>query len=418
MQQSPEIINANGGNGIYEAGNATNSVEKTSAWLQPGPAAFDFRSDITTTSTPAMLCAITHAGVNDGWSGNGAASFEAHVAQLASREAALFMISSTMGNQIAIRTHLGRPPNGVICDARSHMIHQEAGGVASMSGALPQILLPSNGLYLTVEDIERKIVLSDGKDACTCPTRLIHLENPLGGIIMPLAELRRIKRFATDHGLKVHMDGARLWEAVVAGAGSLPEFCAEVDSVNLCLTKGLGAPVGSILLGDGEFVRHARWIRKSIGGAMRQPGVVVAAAWAAMDEAFGRDPCGRESILGRSHELAKRMADYWSRLGGKLSVPQETNMVWLDLEAAGIDEEAWEKQGEIYGLLLHCSRLVTHYQISDEAVERLEAFMKLAMMEPERKGPICNIIPRNEAVARLAASMKEAMTLSALQKAQ
>jgi len=309
-----------------------------------------------------MLCAIKHAGVNDGWSGSGAASFEAHVAQLASREAGVFMISSTMSNQVAIRTHLAQPPNGVMCDARSHIIHQEAGGVASMSGALPQILLPSNGLYLTVEDIKRKIVLSDGSDACTCPTRLIHLENPLGGVIMPLAELRRIKRFAEDYGLKVHMDGARLWEAVVAGAGSLPEFCSEVDSVNLCLTKGLGAPVGSILLGDGEFVRHARWVRKSIGGAMRQPGVVAAVAWAALDEAFGRDPSGRESLLGRSHQLAKRMADYWIQLGGKLSVPRETNMVWLDLEAAGINEEAWEKQGERNGLLLHCSRLVMHYR--------------------------------------------------------
>ena len=322
------------------------------------------KGDITTTSTPAMLRAIVDAGLNDGWTGNGAANFEAHVAQLASREAALFNVSSIMSNQVALRTHVTCPPTGVLCDARSHVIHMEAGGMASWAGALPQALMPSNGRYLTVDDMKRKIVLSDGSDSCTCPTRIIHLENPLGGVILPLTELRRIKCFAEEHGLKVHMDGARLWEVVATGAGSLNDFCAAADSVNLCLTKGLGAPVGSILLGDYDFIRTAKWVRKSVGGVMRQPGLMAAAAWAAMDEAFGRDPSGKKSLLGRTHERASKAADFWQQLGGKLAVPQETNMVWLDLKAAGIDEVEWEKIGEKHGLRLHSSRLVMHYRKS------------------------------------------------------
>ncbi len=309
-----------------------------------------------------MLRAIQNAGLNDGWTGSGAKDFEAHMAQLTSRPGALFMISSTMGNQVALRTHITRPPTGLLCDERSHLLHMEAGGLASLSGALPQTVLPHNGLYLTVEDIKRKIVLADGRDACTVPTRIIHLENPLGGVIMPLAELRRIKDFATAHEIKVHIDGARLWEAVAAGAGSLAEYCNAADSVNLCLTKGLGAPIGSIIVGEKEFVHHARWVRKSIGGAMRQPGFVAACAWAAVNETFGRDPSGQACLLRRSHDLARRVADYWRSWGGRLTVPQQTNMVWLDFEEAGIDEDEWETEGERQGLMLHSSRLVMHYR--------------------------------------------------------
>jgi threonine aldolase len=157
-----------------------------------------------------MLKAITKSGLNDGWSGNGAEGFEKYMAGFVSRDAALFMVSSTMGNQIAIRTHLQRPPHGVLCDIRSHIICMEAGTMAHLSGALAQTVMPSNGQYLTIEDIKSKIVLSDGTDSFTCPTRLIHLENPLGDVVMPLTEMRRIKCFAEEHGIKVHCDGARI----------------------------------------------------------------------------------------------------------------------------------------------------------------------------------------------------------------
>lgn len=132
--------------------------------------------DITTTSTSVMLRGIQEASLNDGWSGSGAAGFEFYTARFAGHEVAIFMVSSSMSNQVAVRAHLARPRSGVICDARSHIVHMEVGGIASMFAVLPRTLLPINGLYLSVEDIKRKIVLSNGSDACTCPTWLIHRE--------------------------------------------------------------------------------------------------------------------------------------------------------------------------------------------------------------------------------------------------
>ncbi|KAF2420960.1 hypothetical protein EJ08DRAFT_673100 [Tothia fuscella] len=278
--------------------------QAVSAWQQPSPSSSDFRRDVTTTATPRMLQAVISAGLNDGWSGNGAAKFEEYMAQLAGTEAGVFMISSTMGNQVGIRTRLNRPPNGIICDARSHIMHMETGGLASMSGALHVTVYPRNGLYLTLEDIERHATISTGNDACTCPTRLIHLENPLGGITIPLIEMRRIKEYADHHGMKVHIDGARLWESVAAKHGSLQEFTSVAHSVNLCLSKGLGAPVGSILVGNTDFIRHARW-----------------------------------SLLFRGHELARELVDHWLALGGGLVVPQQGNVIWLNLDAAKVDED-------------------------------------------------------------------------------
>lgn len=218
-----------------------------------------------------MLQAIIQAGVNDGWTASGASEFEADMAKLTGREATLFMVSSIMGNQVALRTHLGTPPYSILCDMRSHLVHMEAGGAGSWSGALMVTIAPSNGLWLTLEDIQRYAVISDGTDSCTCPTKLIHLEVPLGGIVMPLGELRRICNWARSNDIVVHLDGARLWEAVASGAGTLHEYCALPDSINLCLTKGLGGAVGSILVGNKVYLKRAKWVKKTVGGASKCP---------------------------------------------------------------------------------------------------------------------------------------------------
>ncbi|PQE29719.1 Threonine aldolase protein [Rutstroemia sp. NJR-2017a WRK4] len=398
--------------------------ESVTAWQQPGPAAVDFRKpikgDITTTSTPAMLAAIAKAGINDGWTASGALEHEALFSKLCGRESALFMISSTMSNQIALRAHLTQPPVGVIVDERSHILHQEAGGMSILSGALPQTVRPSNGLYMRLEDIKRKVVISDGSDACTTPTRLIHIENPLGGLIMPLKELRRIKDWASENNIKVHVDGSRLWEAVVVGAGSLVDFCQATDSMNLCLTKGIGAPVGSVLIGDKEFIRIARWNRKSVGGAMRQPGIVSTMAWAAVVEAFGQDPNGKNSLLHINSVHAARIASLWQELGGKLLVPQQTNMIWLDLAVAGISEDEWERLAALRGLHVHSTRLVFHYlevlltyqtEQSDQAIEELEEHIRSVMSGTVRE-PLIEDVPRNDVGSRLTISMQETLQLA------
>ena len=301
-------------------------------------------------------------------------SLECYLAERTSHEAGLFVLSGTMGNQIAIRSHLTQPPHSVLCDHRSHLLEWEAGGVATLSGALIKGIAPSNGSYLTLEDVEKNVVL--GEEVHSCPTKVISLENTLHGMITPLEEVRRISAFAKKQGIKMHLDGARIWEAVVAGAGSLPDFTKEFDSVSLCFSKGLGAPIGSMLVGSKEFIKRSRWVRKSIGGGLRQSGVVTAAARVAVDETFGKDPNGEGSILKQSHVRAKNIAKIWTDLGGKLEHPTETNMVWLNLEDAGIPGAEFAQLGTAKGLKFLQGRLVVHYQISEEAVIKLEELMK------------------------------------------
>lgn len=311
-------------------------------------------------------------------------SLESHLAQLTQHQSALFVLSGTMGNQLALRSHLTQPPYSILCDYRAHILEWEAGGVASLCGALVKGVVPQNGAHLTLEDIKKNIVLSD--DVHACPTRVICLENTLGGTIMPLSETRRITAFAREHGVKLHLDGARIWEAVVAGAGSLPDFTTCFDSASLCFSKGLGAPVGSILVGREAFIKHARWVRKSIGGGLRQPGVVTAAARVAVDETFGKGPNGEGGLLKRSHEVAKKIAKIWTDMGGKLANPTETNMVWFDLDDVGMSEEEFVELGRRYGLRFLGSRLAVHYQISDEAVEKLKDVLKTAMALKDERG--------------------------------
>ena len=319
--------------------------------------------DTVTTPTLSMLSAITNAAVlgDDVFMEDPATmSLEAYIADLTGHEAALLVMSGTMGNQICLRSLLTQPPHGVLCDYRAHILEYEAGGTAVLCGALVKGVVPKNGVYLTLEDVKANVVLSD--DVHACPTRVISLENTLGGTIMPLAEVKRIAEFARAEGIKMHLDGARLWEAVAAGAGSLPDYTALFDSVSMCFSKGLGAPIGSMIVGSKAFIKHARWIRKSLGGGTRQCGIISAAARVAVDEVFGRGPTGEGGKLRTIHARAKKAADTWESKGGKLAKPVETNMVWLDLESAGIGRVEFVEIGKKHGLKLLSGRLVLHHR--------------------------------------------------------
>lgn len=379
--ETPDLDALNGPSGVPKA---TSRPKEINAWSGPGPAAFDFRSDTITTPTASMLRAIQNTTLLDDVYAEDPTtnSLESHMAELTRHEASLFVMSGTMGNQLALRSHLTQPPYAVLTDHRSHILNWEAGGVASLCGAMVQGVVPANGRYLTVEDIENSAVISD--DVHACPTRVISLENTLGGVITPLEEIRKISEFARENNVKLHLDGARIWEAVAAGAGSLPDFTSLFDSVSLCFSKGLGAPVGSILVGKKDFIKHARWMRKSIGGGIRQSGVLTAAARVAVDETFGTGPSGEGGVLKKCHETAQRLAELWSGLGGKLVSPTETNMVWLDLAAAGIRNEAFIRLGKEHGLRLGGGRLVVHYQISMEAVDKMEEVLRSAMKQEQQ----------------------------------
>ncbi len=136
-------------------------------------------------------------------------------------------------------------------------------------------------------------------------------------MVMPLDEVRRISAFARENGILMHCDGARLWEVVASGAGSLADFCACFDTVSLCFSKGLGAPIGSIVVGSQSLVKRGRWVRKSIGGGLRQSGVITAAARVAVDTTFGKDSKGRDGLLKASHATARRVEKMWTELGGR-----------------------------------------------------------------------------------------------------
>lgn len=359
--------------------------QQQNAWTHSA-AAFDFRSDTITTPTVSMLAAIQNTTLQDDvfQEDKTTNDLQTYIATRTGHEAGLFVLSGTMGNQLAIRTHLTQIPHSVLCDYRAHILVHEAGGIASLSQAMVCGLVPSNGVYLTLEDIQNNVVLSD--DIHGCPTKVISLENTLGGTIMPLAEVRRISAFAKEHSIKLHLDGARIWNAVAAGGGSLTDYCKEFDSVSLCFSKGLGAPVGSMLVGKEDFITRARWIRKSIGGGLRQIGVLTAAARVAVDETFGKDPDGKDGRLKGSHVTAKKIAKAWTDLGGKLTKPTETNMVWLDLGDAGTDKTEFKELGKAKGLSLLSGRLVIHYQICDEAVTRLVEVMKEIMSKKAMNG--------------------------------
>ncbi|MDI1491320.1 MAG: hypothetical protein OHK93_002529 [Ramalina farinacea] len=294
---------------------------------------------------------------------------ESWIADLTGHEAALLVMSGTMGNQLSIRTHLGGPPHSIVADVRSHIMGWEAGGLASLSGALAIPIPPSNDHHLTLPDIRTHTILS--RDIHACPTRLISLENTLAGTILPLSSARDISAWARaqEPPIPCHLDGARLWEAVAANAGTLRDYCACFDSVSLCFSKGLGAPVGSMIVGSRGFIERARHLRKMLGGGTRQAGIITAPARVAVEETF----LGGE--LARSHARAREIAGMWTGKGGVLERECETNMVWLDLGRAGVSRERFVEEGVKAGVKVMGGRLVVHYQIGEEGVRRLGRVM-------------------------------------------
>ncbi|KAF5024650.1 hypothetical protein F66182_3272 [Fusarium sp. NRRL 66182] len=357
------------------------------SWSSSHEASNDFRSDYCTKPTLAMLQSIVNTSLGDDVTQDDQTtnSFQEYVASLLGHQDALLVLSGTMGNQVALRTALGAPPHAVLADHRGHIIHLEAGGVSMISGALIKMVVPSNGHHLTLDDIKRNAVVT--ADVYDCPTRVISLENPLSGTIMPLSEIRAISAWARSQETPIHMhlDGARLWEAAAAGACTLSEIGPCFDSIQLCLTKGLGAPVGSVIVGGHAFIKRARWIRKVLGGGLRASGIIAAPARVAIDNVF----VGGK--LRAAQQKAKHASGLWEQLGGKLQRPTETNMVWFDLEASGLTRDDFYPLAREFDLKfmehpLMNGRLVFHYQITEGAFARLCDFIR-AVLEKGQDSP-------------------------------
>ena len=281
----------------------------------------DFRSDTVTKPTPAMRRAMAEAEVGDDVFGEDPTvrRLEIRVASILGKEAALFVPSGVMGNQLAITVHT-RPGDEVVLAERSHLFHYESGAPALLSGVQLRPLNDGRG-FLTGEAV-RAVVR--GRYDWEPRTRLVCLENTVnkaGGLVYPLDLTREVAAVAREHELRLHLDGARLWNAAVASGRTEAEIAAPFDTVTVCLSKGLGAPVGSLLAGETETIRRARRYRKLFGGGMRQVGILAAAGLYALEH--------HRADLAADHRRARHLAEALAPLPGFEIDPAavETNIV-------------------------------------------------------------------------------------------
>lgn len=328
----------------------------------------DLRSDTVTQPTDAMRQAMLHAEVGDDVYGEDPSvnALESYGAKLLGKQAALFVPSGTMSNLLAVMSHCQRG-EGAILSAGSHIYRFEAQGSAVLGSVALQPLPMQRDGTLAFDDIKAALAPDD---AHFVQTRLICLENTHNGKVLPLSYLQEMGAFVAKHGLKLHLDGARLFNAAVASDTSAEVIAAPFDSISICLSKGLGAPVGSLLVSDRDFIARARRLRKMVGGGMRQAGMLAQAGLFALEQHVAR--------LADDHRRAKRLAEGLAALPGielDLSLVQ-SNMVFLRL-AKGEPAQllAFMKERGIlfsgYGEL----RLVTHLQINDDDIEEvIDAF--------------------------------------------
>lgn len=338
--------------------------------------ASDFRSDTVTRPTAPMRAAMLEAEVGDDvLDGDPTVrALEQRAAAWLGKHGALFVPSGTMANQVALGASLS-PGDEVVCERGSHVVCWESGAAAALSGILFQTLHAPDGA-LPVEELEA--VLRPA--SIHCPrTRMIALEQSFmgsgegaGGRVIPLEHVEAVAAFAREHGILVHVDGARLANAVVASGVAAERWAACADTVSICLSKGLGAPVGSLVAGDEAFVERARLVRKRLGGWMRQAGFLAAAGLWALEHHVER--------LAEDHALARRLAEELDRLPGLSASPKqvETNIVMVRVEHPRHDPAslalALEARGvRVLPMNARVLRFVTHLDLDEEDVERCVA---------------------------------------------
>ncbi|KAJ5194655.1 Low-specificity L-threonine aldolase [Penicillium cinerascens] len=328
-------------------------------------AANEFRSDTFTTPTPSMLEAMANATFGDDvyQEDKMTTEFQNEIARLTGMEDAIFMLSGTMGNQIGVRVHLFQPPHSVLCDYRAHIYAAEGSGLAVLSQAMVTPVHPKNGLYLTLEDVENWVILGD--DIHIAPTKVISLELTIGGVLTPIEEIEKISKFAHAHNIKVHCDGARLWNASAATGIPLADYCQYFDSISMCVSKGLGAPVGGVLASTKANIKQARWLRKQQGGGIRQAGVLTSAAMVALKEVW--------PTMKETHAKTKKLEEDLKAMGVVPQIPVDTNFFFIDAKKSNIDMGILLEQCQKFNVKLQDERIAMHHQVSDEALENLKA---------------------------------------------
>lgn len=353
----------------------------------------DFRSDTVTRPTPAMREAILNAKVGDDVYGDDPSvnQLEAHAARLLGFEAAVFATSGTQSNLMALLSQCERGDEAIV-GQQWHTYRWEAGGMAVLGSIQPQVLEHADDATIPLESIESAIKPDDAHFA---RTRIICMENTTGGTVLPMDYLQAVRALATRKGLATHLDGARLFNAATEigrrrAAGERPgdaqgsaaydprrvarEICSHFDTVSVCLSKGLGAPVGSLLLGSQSTMAKARRWRKMLGGGLRQAGLLAAAGLHALEHHIDR--------LADDHRRARTLAAGLAEIGAECDHmirprPPDTNIVFVDLDAriAQRLNEGLQQQGiavnsrTAYGGA-HQQRWVTHLDVGDDDIDQ------------------------------------------------
>ncbi|HNE82057.1 MAG TPA: GntG family PLP-dependent aldolase [Flavobacteriales bacterium] len=334
----------------------------------------DLRSDTVTRPTPAMLQAMANAPTGDDVFGEDPTvnELERRMAALFGHEAALFCSSGTQTNQIAINVHT-RPGDEVLCDEGAHVYRYEGGGTMANSGCSVRFLPAERGRF-TARDVEAAI--NDPGNPHLARTRLVVIENTAnrgGGAVWDIAEAGRVRAVCDAHGLALHLDGARIFNAMAVDRTAPSHWGTTFHSVSICLSKGLGAPVGSVLTGNAAFIAQARRVRKRWGGGMRQAGILAAAGLYALDHHVDR--------LHEDHERAKRLERILFDLPWVEHVlPVETNIVVVALkDSGGVPRVlAALKEREVLAVAFGPGmlRLVTHLDTDDEAIDRVAGILR------------------------------------------
>lgn len=328
----------------------------------------DLRSDTLTRPTAAMRQAMMEAEVGDDVFGEDPTinRLQEKIVELTGMEAALFVTSGTQGNQVSVNAHT-RPGQEVICDRNCHIFNYESGSPAMLAGVQLNGLDGRRGI-ITLEQVQEAVRPTDDHYPQTGLIALENTHNRGGGAIYPLPEMVRITNFARSRGIPTHLDGARLWNAVTATGISVKEYCSHFDSVSLCFSKGLGAPVGSAVAGSREFIRKAHYYRKAYGGGIRQGGILAAAALYALEHHW--------PLLKEDHRRAKELAQMIAGLPGiRVDLAAvETNILIFEIDPARMSaDQLVGKLGEKGVLMFPFGgkqvRAVTHLEISDADIE-------------------------------------------------
>lgn len=322
---------------------------------------FDFRSDTVSKPSAGMRAAMAEAEVGDDVYGDDPTvnRLEQRMAAMLGKDAAVFVPSGTQSNLLALMSHCGRGDE-FIAGQHAHLYKYEAGGAAVLGSIQPQPIAHLADGTMDLAEIEGAIKSGDNHFATT---RVIALENTFGGRVLPVSYMQAVGEIAVRHGLGLHLDGARAFNAVTALGTDMKSFTAPFDSVSICLSKGLGAPIGSVLIGRADLIETARRHRKMLGGGMRQSGILAAAGLYALDHNVAR--------LADDHARAKRLADGLAAYGAIKVTQPDTNIIFLnmDKEIGERFSHYLEEQGVGITGRYGQQRWVTHLDVDDAAID-------------------------------------------------